>query len=180
MTTSQNIEVCDAKGIPHLYRPQRSCGKVMFSQVSVILFTGGGVYAQHALRQTPPSPGRHPQADTPWENTPPGRHPPRTDTFPGQTPPPRQTSPTRRPLQRKVRKLLECIMKKVRLVDSVRNLCTPQCNLFLHILECWEEDSALRLLTKTGGSRLQTKTHPVDFFSHWTVWEARISCVMCS
>ena len=93
VTTSQNIEVCDAKGIPHLYRPQRSCGKVMFSQVSVILFTGG-VYAQHALRQTPPSPGRHPQADTPWEDTPPGRHsPPRTDTFPGQTPPPGKHPP---------------------------------------------------------------------------------------
>ena len=25
----------------HCYRPQHSCGKVMFSQVSVILFTGG-------------------------------------------------------------------------------------------------------------------------------------------
>ena len=28
----------------------RSCGKVMFSQVSVILFTGGGVVSQHALQ----------------------------------------------------------------------------------------------------------------------------------
>ena len=27
----------------HFYRPQRSCGKVMFSQVSVILFTAGGM-----------------------------------------------------------------------------------------------------------------------------------------
>ena len=27
----------------HCYRPQHSCGKVMFSQVSVILFTGGGM-----------------------------------------------------------------------------------------------------------------------------------------
>ena len=26
----------------YFYRPQRSCGKVMFSQASVILFTGGG------------------------------------------------------------------------------------------------------------------------------------------
>ena len=32
-------EVC--KG--NVYRPQRSCSKVMFSQASVILFTGGGV-----------------------------------------------------------------------------------------------------------------------------------------
>ena len=34
------------------YRPQRSCGKVMFSQASVILFRGGGVRATHA-----PAPG---------------------------------------------------------------------------------------------------------------------------
>ena len=27
----------------NIYRLQRSCGKVMFSQVSVILFTGGGM-----------------------------------------------------------------------------------------------------------------------------------------
>ena len=27
---------------PSYYRPQRSCGKVIFSQASVILFTGGG------------------------------------------------------------------------------------------------------------------------------------------
>ena len=32
------------------YRPQRSCGKVMFSQASVILFTRRGVW------QTPPWP----------------------------------------------------------------------------------------------------------------------------
>ena len=57
------------------YRPQRSCGKVMFSQVSVILFTGG-------LWQTPP-----------WVDTP----------TPGLTPlgrpPPRQTPPLRWLLQ---------------------------------------------------------------------------------
>ena len=29
---------------PSYYRPQRSCGKVMFPQASVILFTGGGAY----------------------------------------------------------------------------------------------------------------------------------------
>ena len=36
---------------PHFYRPKRSCGKVMFSQASVILFTGG--VSQQALGQTP-------------------------------------------------------------------------------------------------------------------------------
>ena len=34
------------------YRPQRSCGKVMFSQASVILFTGGGGRTCYA-RATP-------------------------------------------------------------------------------------------------------------------------------
>ena len=32
------------------YRPQRSWGKVMFSHMSVILFTGGEVVSQHALQ----------------------------------------------------------------------------------------------------------------------------------
>ena len=43
----------------YFYRPQRSCGRVMFLHVSVILFTGLGS-------------GRHP----PQADTPPGRHPP--------------------------------------------------------------------------------------------------------
>ena len=37
-------------GMFSCYRPQRSCGKVMFLHLSVILFTGGGVW------QTPPAP----------------------------------------------------------------------------------------------------------------------------
>ena len=53
----------DSNFVYDSYRPQRSCSKVMFSQVSVILFTGG-------VANTPPpcrhQPGRHPQ----------GRHPP--------------------------------------------------------------------------------------------------------
>ena len=140
MTTSQNIEVVDAKGIPHLYRPQRSCGKVMFSQASVILFTGGGgVYAQHALGQTPPLPGRHPPGRHPLgrhcpgqtpplgRHVPQGRHPPANIPHPTATAA-KGTHPTG---------MHSCIsLKKVRLVDSVRNLCTPQCYLFLHILEC--------------------------------------------
>ena len=47
------------------YRPQRSCGKVMFLHLSVILSTGGG----GCVWQTPP------RTDTPWQ------------TLPGQTPP---------------------------------------------------------------------------------------------
>ena len=66
------------------YRPQRSCGKLMFSQASVILFTGG-VSAGHPPVRHPP--GRHSTGQTPtkqtatlgrhtpWADIPPGRHP---------------------------------------------------------------------------------------------------------
>ena len=60
------------------YRPQRSCGKVMFLHVSVIL--SRGVSARHPLgkqtrpRQTPPPPGQTPP-DPPWADTPPGQTP---------------------------------------------------------------------------------------------------------
>ena len=55
------------------YRPQCTCGKVMFLHVSVILTTGGGVWQAGTSHP-------HPRADTrPWAGTPsPGR----------QTPPP--------------------------------------------------------------------------------------------
>ena len=47
------IKYCTRKS--HFYRPQHSCGKVMFSQVSVILFTWGvGVVWQIPPGQTPP------------------------------------------------------------------------------------------------------------------------------
>ena len=63
----------------HHYRPQRSCGKVMFSQASVILSTGGG-----GVWQIPP--GRHPPGQTPpWQTPLPGRHP-RADTTQADTP----------------------------------------------------------------------------------------------
>ena len=53
-----NISIC--------YRPQRSCGKVMFSQAFVILSTEGG--------------GVHPRADTPLARHPHlRRHPPPSD-----------------------------------------------------------------------------------------------------
>ena len=91
------------------YRPQCSCGKVMFSQASVILFTEGGVCpGGECVWQTPP------RQTPPWADTltpplarhtpPPDRH--RADTPPGQTPPrqtptwqtpPSQTPPSRHP-----------------------------------------------------------------------------------
>ena len=60
----------------HHYRPQRSCGKVMFLHLSVILSTGGCVYpSKHLGRLTP---GQTPQVDTPRADT------PQTDTHPQQ------------------------------------------------------------------------------------------------
>ena len=66
------------------YRPQRSCSKVMFLHLSVILSTGG---VCHPPRQTPPSWAETHRADTPRQTHslgrhPPGRHPPQGDTPP--------------------------------------------------------------------------------------------------
>ena len=52
------------------YRPQRSWGKVMFSQACVILFTGGVSASVHA-GIPPPLGADTSRADTPWEQTPP-------------------------------------------------------------------------------------------------------------
>ena len=56
----------------YFYRPQRSCGKVMFSQASVILFMGG-------VWQTPPG-----QTPIPGQTPPPGRQPPADDYCSGR------------------------------------------------------------------------------------------------
>ena len=72
--------------------------RLLFSQASVILFTGGGGVSQHALGQTPPIPGQTtPPADITWADP------------PGQIPPP----PHQRSLQRTVRILLECIFVSI-------------------------------------------------------------------
>ena len=65
----------------YVYRPQRSCGKVMFLHVSVILFTGGG-------RQTPLA-GRHPLPPPLGRHPPAGRH-----NLPGTPTPVDGTHPT--------------------------------------------------------------------------------------
>ena len=63
---------------PIYYCPQRSCGKVMFLHLSVILSTGGVSAPVHAGIHTPLA--RHPPGQTP--------PPPRTDTHPlGRHPP---------------------------------------------------------------------------------------------
>ena len=73
------------------YHPQRSWGKVIFSQVSVILFTGGGVCLS-ACGDTTPQQGRPPldKADSPTaRQTPLARRPPgKADPLPWQGRPP--------------------------------------------------------------------------------------------
>ena len=89
---SNLANVCDCR--KYYYRPQRSCGKVMFLHLSVILSTGGGrgsathtPWADTPLGRHPlppgqtPSLGRHPWPDTPWAYIPLVTHPP------GQKPP---------------------------------------------------------------------------------------------
>ena len=62
------------------YRPQRSWGKVIFSQACVILSTGG-VCLSACWDTTPPG------ADIPLEQTPPGADIPKTRHPPDQAPP---------------------------------------------------------------------------------------------
>ena len=96
MNPEYQINLIKPHSIRSHYRPQRSWGKVMFLQASVILLTGGCVCVSasvhagiHPPEQTPPE-WTPPGADTPWEQT----HPPGADK---QTPweqiPPREQTP---------------------------------------------------------------------------------------
>ena len=77
----------------HFYRPQRSWGKVMFLQASVILSTGGGVCLS-ACWDTPPPRADPPGAGTPQELAPPGADPPQSkQTPPGADPPKSRHTP---------------------------------------------------------------------------------------
>ena len=67
------------------YRPQRSWGKVTFSQVSVILFTGGSASVHTGIPPTPPR-TRHP----PGPGTPQSRHPHPHPSSGSGTPPPQE------------------------------------------------------------------------------------------
>ena len=69
------------------YRPQRSCGKLMFLHLSIILSGGGCLppcmlgYTPSwvdtpLLAETPWAPLGRPLPTPPWANTPLGRHPP--------------------------------------------------------------------------------------------------------
>ena len=73
------------------YRPQRSWGKVIFSQASVILLTGGSTWpGRHPLGRHPP--GRHPRQVNPPRQIPPSRYTPGWYPLAG-TPPGRYTTP---------------------------------------------------------------------------------------
>ena len=79
------------------YRPQRSCGKVMFSRASVIL--SKMVSGRHPPPPWQTLPGRQ---TSPWSDTPLGRHPsgqtPLLGRHPhGQTPPGQNQPPSRHP-----------------------------------------------------------------------------------
>ena len=88
------------------YRPQRSWGKVMFSQACVILFTGECLpqcmLGYNPQEQTSPQSrhiprARHPPgADPPLEQTPQSRHPPEHTPLQEQTSPQEQTPPKSR------------------------------------------------------------------------------------
>ena len=91
------------------YSPQRSWGKVMFLQASVILLTGGVClsacwdtpqeqtphWSKHPQEQTSHPPGsRHtPRSRSPQEQTPPGSRHPREQTSPWEQTPPRSRHP---------------------------------------------------------------------------------------
>ena len=112
-----------AKGLISCFLPsatQLRCGKVMFSQASVILSMGGvwqtplgrQSMGRHPHGQIPPlgrhSPGRHPRQTPPWVDT---------TSLPGQTPPLGRHNPLGRhpPPQQTVRILLE--LKSVMLIE---------------------------------------------------------------
>ena len=95
------IMTINGRFLVYIYRLQRSCGKVIFSQECVknSVHREGVSASVHTGIHTPP--GRYPQADNPL-----GRHP-----TPRQTPPCVDTPPpSRRLLLRTVRILLECIL----------------------------------------------------------------------
>ena len=84
----------------HIYRPQRSWGKVMFLQASVILLTGGGRVPGQVLpmdqvhtpgTRYPPGPGTPPQDQVPpWARYPQTRYTPPGTRY---TPLPRPGAP---------------------------------------------------------------------------------------
>ena len=77
--------------LKYIYRPQRSWGKVMFLQASVILLTGGRGVVSASVHA-----GIHPPEQTPpqEQTCPPSRHPPEQTLPPGADNPQEQTPPS--------------------------------------------------------------------------------------
>ena len=128
MNPEYQINLIKPHSIRSHYRPQRSWGKVMFLQASVILLMGGvsvclpqcmlgytppeqtppewtPPWSKHPLGADTPPRSRHPPweqtptADTPWEQTPQEQIPPGSKyTPPGSRHPPQQTPPGSRHL----------------------------------------------------------------------------------
>ena len=98
------------------YRPQRSWGKVIFSEAYVknSVHGGGGWLglAHCMLGYTPQTRGRHPQEQTPpgQRQTPHEQTPPRSRHSPQEQTPPAQCILGDRGNKRVVRILLECIL----------------------------------------------------------------------
>ena len=70
--TSHPVKLSLPNLLQYIYRPQRSWGKVIFSQVCVILFTGGCMLGCPPGADTPPREQTLPPEQTPpWEQTPP-------------------------------------------------------------------------------------------------------------
>ena len=93
--------------LKYFYRPQRSWGKVMFLQASVILLTGGSRHPPGT--DTLPEQTPLPRADTPPRPDPPEQTPPLEQTPPGPDPPPPTSMLWDTTINaRAVRILLEC------------------------------------------------------------------------
>ena len=87
-----SVRNSSALWIFYYYRPQTKFAKVMFLHLSVShsVHRGSGCLSQCMLGNTPQPPA---QEQTPWEQTPPGRHPLRSRHPPGADTPWEQTSP---------------------------------------------------------------------------------------
>ena len=156
-------------------RPQRSCGKVMFSQASVILFTAGGGICQGEPRTETPQ-TETPSTETPRQRPlPPDRDPspqdrdplppqtetpsPKTETPSPQTETPRTDPPwteTNPPSpfygnEQAVRILLECILV------AKCNVVSAECGSGLGAVAD-PEQMRIQDLVKCGGAASEDKS----------------------
>ena len=140
----------------YYYRPKRSCGKVMFLHLPVILFTGGCL--RPLGRQTPPAQTPHGQTP-PWADTPclvhAGIH----------TPLPRACWDTVNKWA--VRILLECVLVRD---DSFTDTRARYLDLFFHLETFTRQRSNFHVLntdssdTRNNITRLEAKVSTGVYF----------------